>query len=77
MIDIKTLEAEAKANEPKTIYNMYKVSCDCVEGTDCGCLEEWYTPTLNGGGSAKAVVVDKTITLTYIDGSTATYTEQP
>jgi hypothetical protein len=76
MIDIETLEAEAKANEPKTIYNMYKVSCNCAEGTDCGCLEEWYTPTLNGGSSAKAVVVDKTITLTYIDGSTATYTEQ-
>jgi hypothetical protein len=76
MIDIKTLEAEAKANEPKTIYNMHKASCGCENKADCGCPEEWTTMTFLHGGSAKAVVVDKTITLTYADGTVSTYTEQ-
>lgn len=68
MIDINALTAEAKANEPKTLYDSYKVT---------GSLEStWDTVTLNGGGSAKAVVVDKTITLTYVDGTVSTYTEQ-
>jgi hypothetical protein len=68
MIDIEVLTAEAKANEPKTLYDSYKVT---------GSLKTtWDTVTFNGGGSAKAVVEYKTITLTYIDGTTATYTEQ-
>lgn len=68
MIDIEALTAEAKANEPKVIYDSYK-ACNGQESS-------WNTVTLNGGGSAHAVVVDKTITLTYIDGTVTTYTEQ-
>jgi hypothetical protein len=75
MDNIEALEAEAKANEPKTIYDMYKASCSCAGETDCGCPEQWNLPTLNGGGSAQAVISGKTLTLTYADGTVATYTE--
>jgi hypothetical protein len=68
MIDIDALTEEAKANEPKVIYDSYK-ACNGQETS-------WHTVTLNGGGSAQAVVTGKTITLTYADGSVATYTEQ-
>jgi hypothetical protein len=68
MIDIDALTKKAKANEPKTLYDSYKVS---------GARESsWDTVTLNNDGTAHAVVVDRTITLTYIDGTVATYTEQ-
>ena len=68
MIDIDALTAEAIANEPKTLYDSYKAQ-NSID-------TEWDTMTLLNGGSAKAVVVGKTITLTYINGSVATYTEQ-
>lgn len=67
MIDIESLTAEAKENEPKTLYESYKAT---------GSRESaWDTMTLLHGGSARAVVVGKTITLTYVDGTTSTYTE--
>lgn len=75
MIDIKTLTAEAKLNEPKTVYDMYKASCTCAGSVDCGCPEEWTLPTLNGGGSARATILGKTLTLTYADGTVSAYTE--
>jgi hypothetical protein len=68
MDDIEALEAEARANEPKTLYDSYKATGNS-EST-------WDTVTLNGGGSAKAVVSGNTITLTYVDGTISTYTEQ-
>ena len=67
MDDIEALEAEARANEPKTVYDMYKATN--------GTLSEWELPTLNGGGSAQAIILGKTLTLTYSDGTVATYTE--
>lgn len=67
MIDIEALTEEAKANEPKVIYDMYKASN--------GTADSWDTVTLNGGGSAHAVLSGKTLTLTYADGTVATYTE--
>jgi hypothetical protein len=67
MIDISTLEAEARANEPKVIYDMYKATN--------GTASEWNTITFNGGGSAQATLAEKTLTLTYLDGTVATYTE--
>jgi galactokinase/mevalonate kinase-like predicted kinase len=74
-MNIETLLAEAKANEPKTVYDMYKASCECSGDTDCNCPEEWDLPTFNGGGSARAVISGKILTLYYTDGTTATYTE--
>lgn len=67
MIDIEALIAEAKANEPKVLYESYKAQNSTVN--------EWNTVTLNGGGSARVVVSGKTLTLYYTDGTTATYTE--
>lgn len=67
MIDIEALTAEAKANEPKTLYDSYKAQNSTVT--------EWNTVTLNGGGSARVVVSGKTITVNYTDGTIATYTE--
>jgi hypothetical protein len=67
MIDIEALTAEAKANEPKTLYDSYKVQNLTVA--------EWDTVTFNGGGSARAVISGKTLTLYYTDGTVATYTE--
>lgn len=76
MDNIDDLIALAIQNEAKTIYDMHKASCSCEDETDCGCVDEWDTMTLLHGGSAHAVVADKTITLTYIDGTVSTYTEQ-
>lgn len=76
MNNIEELITLAKENEAKTIYDMHKASCNCENEVDCDCPDEWGTMTLLNGGSAKAVVVGKTITLTYINGSVATYTEQ-
>jgi hypothetical protein len=67
MIDIDALTAEARANEPKVIYDMYKATN--------GTASEWNTVTFNGGGSAQAALAGKTLTLTYSDGTVATYTE--
>lgn len=75
MDNIQTLIAEATQNEAKTIYDMHKAACDCKDGTDCGCADEWNTVTFNGGGSAKAVISGKTLTLYYTDGTVSTYTE--
>lgn len=66
MINIDSLLAEAKANEPRVLYESYVAS---------GATEsEWTTTTLIGGGSAKAVVAGKTITLYYADGTVDSYT---
>jgi hypothetical protein len=74
MIDIETLETEARANEPKVIYDMIKASCNC--GTlDCKCDGNFYYPSTMKGCGAKAVLLEKTITVTYNDGTVATYTE--
>jgi hypothetical protein len=59
---------QAKNNEAKVIYDMFKVT-----GKTDG---EWDTLTLNNGGSAKAILAGNTITLTYVDGTISTYTEQ-
>lgn len=75
MIDIDTLIEEAKANEAKVIYDAHKVSCQCPVPADCECEDSWDTLTLLNGGSAKAVVSGKTLTLYYSDGTTSTYTE--
>jgi hypothetical protein len=67
MDDIAALEAEARANESKTVYDMYKATN--------GTASEWDLPTLNGGGSAHATILGKTLTLNYTDGTMSTYTE--
>jgi hypothetical protein len=76
MSNIEQLIADAKKNEAKTIYDMHKASCGCENEVDCDCPEEWDTVTLLHGGSAKAVVSGKTLTLYYTDGTVSTYTEQ-
>lgn len=76
MDNIEQLIALAKENEAKTIYDMHKASCGCENEADCDCPEEWTTMTLLHGNSARAVVSGKTITLTYVDGTVSTYTEQ-
>lgn len=67
MINVDFLVIEAKANEPKTIYDMHNASCGCKD-------ETWDTLTFNHGGSAKAVIKDNTLTLYYADGTVSTYT---
>lgn len=67
MIDINALTEEAKANEPKVIYDMYKASN--------GIADSWDTLTFNGGGSARATISGRTLTLYYTDGTVSTYTE--
>lgn len=75
MDNIEQLIALAVQNEAKTIYDMHKVACACENEADCDCPEEWDTVTLLNGGSARAVISGKTLTLTYVDGTVSTYTE--
>lgn len=57
----------AKDNEAQVIYDMMKASS--TEGVVV------YPSTLKGI-EATAVVTGKTITLTYVDGTESTYTEE-
>ena len=58
---------QAKNNEAKVIYDMMKASG--TEGTVI------YPSTLKGI-EATAIVSGKSITLTYVDGTVSTYTEE-
>jgi hypothetical protein len=62
-------------NEAKIIYDMIKASCNC-NTDDCKCDGVFnYDLTLKGI-AAIAIVSDKSIILTYLDGTVSTYTEQ-
>lgn len=55
-------------NEAEVLYNMYKIQGNLQDG-------EWDTPVCCRTEQAHMVIAGKTLTLTYSDGTVATYTE--
>ena len=67
-INIKQLEAEVMANEAKVLYDMYKVTNTLTDRVVT--IDSYFK------GTSQLTISGKTLTLTYVDGTESTYTEE-